>query len=114
MLLVKKRGGGGGGVMNLVYSSSSSSYVDCLVFFSDEWLLFRRSGVRIPPCSSIGASVVELLIFERSFCCSHTFGMNTRRLPVILFVSRIEYPFISCYLLRGVYVWPGEALTLYA
>ena len=27
---------GGGGVMNLVYGSSSSSYMDCLVFFSDE------------------------------------------------------------------------------
>ena len=100
--------------MNLAYGSSSSSYVDCLVFFSDEWLLFQWSGDRIPPCSSISASVVELLIFGRSFCCSHTFGMSTRRLTVILFVSRIESPFISCYLLRGVYVWPEEALTLYA
>ena len=27
---------GGGGVMNLVSGSSSSSYMDCLVFFSDE------------------------------------------------------------------------------
>ena len=28
--------------------------------------------------------------------------MSTRRLPVILFVSRFEYPYISCCLLRGV------------
>ena len=102
----------GGGVMNLVYGSSSSSYMDCLVFFSDEWLLFRWSGVRMPPCSSISASVVELLIFGSTaggvtFCCSHTFGMSTRRLPVIFFVSLIEYPFISCCLLLGVSVVAG-------
>ena len=33
--------------------------------------------------------------------------MSTRRLPVILFVSRIEYPFISCCLLCGVSVVAG-------
>ena len=99
-------------MMNLVYSSSSSSYMDCLVFFSDECLLFQRSGVRIPTCYSISASVVVLLIFGSTtggvtFCCSHTFGMSTRRLPIILFVSRVEYPFISCCLLRGVSVVAG-------
>ena len=28
--------------------------------------------------------------------------MSTRRLPVLLFVSRFKYPHISCYLVRGV------------
>ena len=37
-----------------------------------------------------------LVIFGNSFCGSTTFRMSTRRLPVLLFVSRIEYPFISC------------------
>ena len=83
---------GGGGLMNLVYGSSSSSYMDCLVFFGGECCVSRRSGVRITPCSFICASVVELIIFGHSFCSS----------PVILFVSRFEYPLISCYLLRGV------------
>ena len=81
--------------------------MDCLVFFSDEWLLFRRSGVRTPSCSSISASVIELLIFGSSFYCSHTFRMSTRRLPVILFVSRIAFLFITCCLLRGVPVVAG-------
>ena len=84
--------------MNLVYGSSTSSYMDCWVFFSDECFLFRRSGVCIFPCSSI----VVRLIVGSSFCGSHTFRMSTRRLPVILFVSCVEYQFISCCLLRGV------------
>ena len=33
--------------------------------------------------------------------------MSTRRLPVLLFVSGIEYPFISCCLLHGVSVVAG-------
>ena len=93
--------------MNLVSGSSSSSYMDCMVFFGVECLLFRRSGVRITPCSYICASVVGLIIFGSSLCGSHTFRMSTRRLPVILFLSRIEYPFIFCYLLRGVPVVAG-------
>ena len=104
---------GGGGVMNLVSGSSSSSYMDCMVFFGGECFIFQRSGVRITPCSCICASVVGLIIFGSS-CGSHTFRMSTRRLPVILFVSRIEYPFISCCLLRGVPVVAGGAFTFCA
>ena len=88
--------------MNLVYGSSSSSYMDCLVFFGDECFNFRRSGVHLDQCFCIGAYVVGLLIFGRYFYGSTTCRMSTRRLPVILFVSRIEYPFMSCCLLRGV------------
>ena len=99
--------GGGGGMMNLVYGSSSSFYMDCLVFFGDECFIFRRSGVRLDQCSCIGAYVVRLIIFGRYFYCSTTCRMSTRRLPVILFVSRIEYPFISCCLLRSVPVVAG-------
>ena len=93
--------------MNLVYGSSSSSYVDCMVFFGDECFIFRWSGVRITQCSYIGAFVVGLIIFGRYFCGSTSFRMSARRLPIILFVSRFEYPIISCYLLRGVPVGAG-------
>ena len=99
--------GGGGGVMNLVYGSSSSSYMECMVFFGGECCISRRSGVCITPCYCVCASVVGLIIFGNSFCSSPTFRMSTRRLPVILFVSRISYPFISCCLLRGVPVVAG-------
>ena len=98
---------GGGGVMNLVYGSSFSSYMDCMVFFGGECCISQRSGVHITPCSCICASVVGLFIFGNSFCGSPTFRMSTRRLPVILFVSRVEYPFISCCLLHGVPVVVG-------
>ena len=97
--------------MNLVYGSSSSSYMDCMVFFGDECFIFRRSGVRLYQCSCIGAYVVGLIIFGRYFYGSPTFRMSTRRLPVILFVSRIEYPFISCCLLRGVPVVAGGGFS---
>ena len=94
--------------MNLVYGSSSSSYVDCMVFFGDECFIFRWSGVRITSCPYIVAYVIGLIIFGSSFCGSSTFRMSTRWLPVMLFVSRIEYPFISCCLLRGVPVVAAE------
>ena len=74
--------------MNLVYGSSSSSYLDCMVFFGDECFFFRQSGVRLDQCSCIGAYVVGLIIFGRYFYGSTTCRMSTRRLPVILFVSR--------------------------
>ena len=89
-------------MMNLVFGSSSSSYMDCQVFFGGECFIFQWSGVRITPCSCICASVVGLIIFGSSFCGSPTFRMSTRRLPVILFVSHIEYLFIFCCLLRRV------------
>ena len=89
--------GGGGGVMNLVYGSSSSSYMDRMVFFGDESFIFRLSGVRLDQCSCIGAYIVGLIIFGRYFYGSTTFRMSARRLPVILFVSRILlYPVVGC------------------
>ena len=92
---------GGGGVMDLVYGSSPSSYMDCKVIFGDECFHIRRSGVRLDQCSCIGAFVVGLIIFGSYFYGSATFRMSTRRLPIILFVSRFECPFISCCLLLG-------------
>ena len=68
---------------------------------------FRRSLVRITQCSYIGAFVIGLIIFGSYFCGSTSFRMSTRRLPVILFVSRFEYPIISCCLWRGVPVGAG-------
>ena len=101
-------------MMNLVYGSSSSSYMDCMVFFGDACFIFCRSGVCLDQCSCIGAYVVGLIIFGRCFYGSTTYRRSTRWLPVMLFVSRIEYPFISCCLLRGVPVVAGGAFTLYA
>ena len=101
-------------MMNLVCGSSSSSYMDCMVFFSDECFFFRRSGVRITQCSYIGAYVVRLIIFERYFCGSTSLRMSTRRLPIILFVSRSSiqlYPVVCC----SKCLWgPEEDFTLYA
>ena len=104
----------GGGVMNLVYGSSSSSYMDCKVFFGDECLSFRRSGVRLDQCSCIGAFVVGLIIFGSYVYGSTTFRMSTRWLPIILFVSRSSihlYPVVYC---AECLWWPEEAFTLYA
>ena len=59
----------------------------------------RRSGVRLIQCSCVGAFVVDLIIIGCSFSDSTTFRMSTRRLPVILFVSRFEcplYPVVCC------------------
>ena len=90
---------GGGGMMDLVYGSSPYSYMDCKVIFGDECCHIRRSGVRLDQCSCIGAFVVGLIIFGSYFYGLTTLRMSTRRLPVILFVSRFEcplYPLVCC------------------
>ena len=85
--------------MDLVYGSSPSSYVDCKVIFGDECFHFRQSGVRLDQCSCVGAFVVGFIIFGSYFYGSTTFRMSTRRLPVILIVSRYECPLypVVCY-----------------
>ena len=95
-----EKGGGGGRVMDLVYGSSPSSYMDSKVIFGDECFHIRRSGVRLDQCSCVGAFVVGLIIFGSYFYGSTTFRMSTRWLPVLIFASRFECPFISCGLLR--------------
>ena len=84
--------------MNLVYGSSSSSYMDCEVYFVYV-LPIRLYGDRLTQCSYVDAFVVDLVIHGCSFYGSTTFRMSTRRLPVILFVSRFEcplYPVVCC------------------
>ena len=88
--------------MDLVYGSSPSSYVDCEVIFGDECFHIRRSRVHLDQCSCVGAFIMGLITFGSYQYGSTTFRMSTRRLPVLLFVSRFECPFISCCLLRGV------------
>ena len=88
--------------MDLVYGSSPSSYMDCKVIFGDECFHICRSGVRLDQCSCVGAFVIGVIIFGSYFYSSTTFRMSTRRLPVLLFVSRFECPFISCCSLRSV------------
>ena len=74
--------------MDLVYGSSSS-YMDCLVFFSDEWFLFQRSGVCIPPCYLPPSSASSSL--EAPPAVHHIVRMSSRQLPVIIFFSLIEF-----------------------
>ena len=74
----------------------------------------RRSGVRLDQCSCVGAFVVGLIIFGSYFYGSTTFRMSTRRLPVILVVSRFEcplYPVVCCAMCLG---WPKGYNILYA
>ena len=100
--------------MDLVYGSSPSSYMDCKVIFGDECFHIRRSGVRLDQCSCIGAFVVGLIIYRSYFYGSTTFRMSTRRLPVILFVSRFEcplYPVVCCAVCLW---WPRGKFALYA
>ena len=62
-------------------------------------LPIRRSGVRLYQCSCVGAFVVDLIIIGCSFYGSTSFRMSTRRLAVILFVSRFKcplYPVVCC------------------
>ena len=62
-------------------------------------LPIRLCGVRLTQCSYVDAFVVDLVIHGCSFYGSTTFRMSTRRLPVILFVSRFEcplYPVVCC------------------
>ena len=88
--------------MDFVYGSSPSSYMDCKVIFGDECFHIRWSGVRLDQCSCVGAFIIGLIIFGSYFYSSTTFRMSTRRLPVLLFASCFECPFISCCSLRGV------------
>ena len=100
--------------MNLDYGSSSSSYMDCKVFFGDECFSFRRSGIRLDQCSCIGAFVVGLTIFGNYVYGSTTFRMSTRRLPVILFVSRFECPLYLVVCCAVCLWWQRGKFTLYA
>ena len=101
-------------MMDLVCCSSPSSYMDCKVIFGDECFNIRQSGVRLDQCSCLGAFVVGLIIVGSEFYGSTTFRMSTRRLPVILFVSRSSihlYPVVCCAVCLW---WPEKAFTLYA
>ena len=92
------RGGGGGGVVDLVYGSSSS--------FNMDWGEFRMLllpihlyRVRLTQCSCVDASSLDLVIYGCTLYGSSSCRMSTRRLPVILFVSRFEctlYPVVYC------------------
>ena len=77
--------------MDLVYSSSSSSSMDCSVFFSDECSLFRRSGVCVPHVSTSAPPSLNSPSMEAPSAVHHVVRMSRRRLPVIIFVSHIEF-----------------------
>ena len=88
-----RENGGGGGVMDLVYGSSSSLDMNCEVNFVCCYANSPISGSFNP------------VLLRRCFVVGprHTWmyplRMNTRLLPVILFVSRFEctlYPVMYC------------------
>ena len=109
--LVKSGGwGGGGGVTELSYGSSPSSYMDCVVIFGVECFHIRRSGVCLDQCFCVGDFVMGLIIFGSYFYGSTTFRMSIRRLPVLLFVSRFECPYILLFVARCAYGGRGGNL----
>ena len=69
-------------------------------YFDGQRLECPRAPTSAPP--SLNSSSLEA-----PSAVLHTFRMSSRRLPVILFISRIEFIFISCCLLRGVPVVAG-------
>ena len=99
-VFIVKTGWGGGGVMDLVYGSSSSFDMDC-VWGEFRLLLLpiRLFRVCLTQCSCVDASSLDLVIHGCTLYGSSSCRMSTRRLPVILFVSRFEctlYPVVYC------------------
>ena len=68
-------------------------------YFDGQGFVYPRAPPSAP--SSLNSSL------EAPSAVHQTFRMSSRRLPVILFVSRIEFLFITCCLLRGVPVVAG-------
>ena len=94
----RENGGGGGGVMDLDYGSSSSFDMNCEVNFVCV-LPIRLYRVRLTQCSCVDVSSLNLVIHGCTLYGSSSRRMSTRRLPVILFVSRFEctlYPVMYC------------------
>ena len=94
-----KRSGGGGG-------SDGLSLRFILFLLHGLWgenrlwvLPIRLYRVRLTQCSCVDVFFVDLVIHGCAFYGSTSFRMSTRRLPVIIFVSRFEcplYPVVYC------------------
>ena len=91
--------GGGGGVMDLVYGSSSSLDMNCEVNFvccyADSPISGSFNPVLLRRCFVVG----PIVIHGCTLYGSSSSRVSTRRLPVILFVSRFEctlYPVMYC------------------
>ena len=80
----------GVGVMDLDYGSSSSLDMNCEVNFVCV-MPIRLYRVRLTQCSCVDVSSLDLIIHGCTLYGSSSSRMSTRRLPVILFVSRFEY-----------------------
>ena len=87
---------GAGGVMDLVYGPSSSLGMNCEVNF----VCYTDSPISgLTQCSCVDVSSLDLVIHGCTLYGSSSSRMSTRRLPVILFVSRFEctlYPVMYC------------------
>ena len=90
--------------MNLVYGSSSSSSVDFVVFFGDECLIIDGLEFICPRACprSFASSSLEV-----TSAVHHAVWMSSRRLPVIIFFSLIEFMFMFMLVLRGVHSVAG-------
>ena len=94
-----KTGGGGGGewVMDFLYGPFSSLGMNCEVNFVCCYTDSPISGLTL--CSCVDVSSLDLVIHGCTLYSSSSSRMSTRRLPVILFVSRFEctlYPVMHC------------------
>ena len=76
------------------------------------WVLpIRLYRVRLTQCSCVDAFVVDLVIHGCAFYGSTSFKMSTRRLPVILFVSRFECPFYPVVYCMMCLWWPRRFMV---
>ena len=73
-------------------------------------LHIHRSGVRLDQCSCVGTFVIDLFIIGSSLYGSTTFRMSTRRLPVLLFVSRSSAHYILLFVARCAYGGRGGTI----
>ena len=84
--------------MDLIYGSSSSFDMDCEVNFVCCYADSPISG-SFNPVLCVDASSLDLVIHGCTLYGSSSCRMSTRRLPVILFISRFEctlYPVVYC------------------
>ena len=97
LILCFYRENGGVWLMDLVYGPFSSLGMNCEVNFVCCYTDSPISG--LTQCSYVDVSSLDLVIHGCTLYGSSSSRMSTRRLPVILFVSRFEcslYPVMYC------------------
>ena len=103
---------GGGGVLDLVYGPSSSLGMNCEVNFVCCYTDSPISG--FTQCSCVDVSSLDLVIHGCTLCGSSSSRMSTRRLPIMLFVSRFECTLYPVFIAWCVYGGRGGLLLICA